>query len=186
MSDLHDERIAVITRLAEKSSGNFNFGRTALMKFCYFLQTLRDVPLGYHFTLYSYGPFDSDVLADLDTAEGLGTVQSTVVYYPGGYRYEIKPPDQSRAKVRLAADFLEKYEQDIDCVVNEFKGLNSAALELAGTIVYVDREAASGDESLKIEVLVQRVKDVKPRFSEGQIRNQAENLSEKSLLCSIL
>ena len=115
MIDLHDERIAVITRLAEKSSGSL--GRTALMKFCYFLQTLRDVPLGYHFTLYSYGPFDSDVLADLDMAEALGTVQSTVVPYSGGYGYEIKPTDQSQATVRLAADFLGKHQEDIDWVV---------------------------------------------------------------------
>lgn len=180
MIDIHDERIGVITRLAEKSSGNL--GRTALMKFCYFLQTLRDVPLGYRFTLYSYGPFDSDVLADLDTAEALSAVESTVVPYQGGYGYEIKPSSQSGPALRSAAGFLEKHEEDIDWVVNEFKGLNSADLELVGTIVYVDREAASAGQSLKIEELVQRVKDVKPRFSEGQIRKQAEKLSEKKLL----
>jgi hypothetical protein len=43
-------RIALITRLVEKVPG---LGRTALMKYCYFLQTLRRVPLGYSFTLYS-------------------------------------------------------------------------------------------------------------------------------------
>ena len=183
MIDLHDERMALITRLAEKYPSSF--GRTALMKFCYFLQTLRNVPLGYHFTLYSYGPFDSDVLADLDMAEALGTVQSTVVPYSGGYGYEIKPTDQSQATVRLAADFLGKHQEDIDWVVNEFRGLNSADLELVGTIVYVDREAASAGESLKIEDLVQRVKDVKPRFSESRIQGHVENLSGKNLLCSI-
>ena len=60
MTDLHDNRIGTIARLAEKAPPNF--GRTALMKFCYFLQSLRGVPLSYRFTLYSYGPFDSDVL----------------------------------------------------------------------------------------------------------------------------
>ena len=183
MIDLNDERIALITRLAEKSTSKF--GRTALMKFCYFLQTLREVPLGYHFTLYSYGPFDSDVLADLDTAEALGTVQSTVVYYPGGYGYEIKPTGQSRATDRLAVDFLKKYQKDIDWAVSEFSGLNSAELELVSTIVYVDQEATNAGESLKMEDLVQRVKEVKPHFSKDRIRIQVENLSDKALLCSI-
>ena len=43
-------------------------GRTAIMKLCFFLQESKGVPLGYHFSLYSYGPFDSDVLSDLGTA----------------------------------------------------------------------------------------------------------------------
>jgi hypothetical protein len=34
------------------------------MKCLYFLQTVRRVPLGYHFGLYIDGPFDSDVLSD--------------------------------------------------------------------------------------------------------------------------
>lgn len=182
MIDLHDERIGVITRLAEKSSGNL--GRTALMKFCYFLQTLRDVPLGYRFTLYSYGPFDSDVLADLDTAEALSAVESTVVPYQGGYGYEIKPSRQSEAALRSAVQFLEKYEKDIDWVVGEFRGLNSAALELVSTIIYVDQEAVSARKSLKIDDLIQRVKYVKPHFTERQIRSHAENLAAKSLLHS--
>jgi hypothetical protein len=41
------------------------------MKCLYFLQTVRRVPLRYHFGLYTYGPFDSDVLIDLS----LGTVK---------------------------------------------------------------------------------------------------------------
>ena len=74
----HDEnaRIATLVAIAERRPG---LGRTALMKICYLLQTLGDVPLGYHFTLYSYGPFDSDVLADLASAEVLGGVSSRVV-----------------------------------------------------------------------------------------------------------
>jgi hypothetical protein len=54
------------------------------MKFCYFLQTVRQVPLGYRFTLYSYGPFDADVLSDLGTAENLQGVKASVVQYTEG------------------------------------------------------------------------------------------------------
>jgi len=63
-------------------------GRTALMKFCIFLQTLRRVPLHYNFSLYSYGPFDSTVLSDLGDAEALGVVRE-VTFYPSGFGYRI-------------------------------------------------------------------------------------------------
>ena len=35
------------------------------MKCLNFFQTVRRVPLRYHFGLYTYGPLDSDVLSDL-------------------------------------------------------------------------------------------------------------------------
>ena len=43
-------------------------GRTALMKFVYFLKELKGVPFDYRFTLHTYGPFDSRVLDDLSYA----------------------------------------------------------------------------------------------------------------------
>src|SRR5262249_12172233 len=54
-------RLATIVALVERSSGK-SLGRTAVMKLLYFLSALRGVQLGYRFTLYSYGPFDSEVL----------------------------------------------------------------------------------------------------------------------------
>lgn len=180
MTDLLEIRIGVITRLAEKAPSLF--GRTALMKFCYFLQNLRGVPLGYRFTLYSYGPFDSDVLVDLDTAEAMGAIEASVVYYTGGYGYEIKPSNQSEAALRSARSFLEEHQRDIDWVLDEFGGWNSSDLELASTVVYVEREAAGAGESIRTQELVQRVKDLKPRFTEGHITKLVEKLLEKKLL----
>jgi len=115
----------------------------------------------------------------------MAAVKANVVYYTGGYGYEIKPSSQSEVVLRSAAKFLQEYQQDIDWVVNEFGGWNSSDLELASTVIYVDREAISAHESLQIEDLVQRVKAIKPRFSEEQIRKQAERLLEKELIGSI-
>src|SRR5579863_9410428 len=89
MADNNEARLALIPALASQSSNGY-IGRTALMKYMYFLQVLRKVPLGYRFTLYSYGPFDSDVLADVETAESLGVLESSVVGYSGGYGYQIR------------------------------------------------------------------------------------------------
>jgi len=69
MSERDKERLSLIPVLAE-SHPSHHIGRTALMKYMYFLQTLRGVQLGYNFSMYSYGPFDADVLSEyclLDT-----------------------------------------------------------------------------------------------------------------------
>ena len=153
-------------------------GRTALMKFMYFLQTLRDVPLGYRFTLYSYGPFDSDVLSDLGEAELRGYVDSEVVGYAGGYGYKITDTDPSSE-----SEFLDEYDDDIDWVINEFGSDNSADLELSSTIVFADREESPCSQS--IEDLATRVQQVKPHFTETRIIGRIERLNEKGLLESI-
>jgi uncharacterized protein len=176
------DRIGLITRLAEQSP---NLGRTALMKYCYFLQTLRRVPLGYSFTLYSYGPFDSDVLADLDFAETLGAVKTNIEYYPGGYRYRVKPGDRTEAAKKRSQPFLGQHEADIDWVVAQFGNLSAAQLELASTIVYCDREAIVRCEQLSLDRLTQYVRDVKPRFSPTEIEGMVLDLRGRGVLKSV-
>lgn len=48
-------RRAVLTALVKRAPKSP--GRTALMKFAYLLQAVRNVPLGYRFRLYNYGPY---------------------------------------------------------------------------------------------------------------------------------
>src|SRR5450432_1407815 len=95
---LQNDRLAMITELVSRAPAGY-VGRTALMKFCYLLQTVRQVPLGYRFTLYSYGPFDSEVLSDLGTAEAMHAVKSNVVSYPGGYGYRIQKSERADATI---------------------------------------------------------------------------------------
>lgn len=180
--NIDTNRIALITRIAEKTP---NLGRTALMKYCYFLQTLRRVPLGYSFTLYSYGPFDSDVLADLDSTEVLGGVKTNIEYYTGGYGYRIEPGQRTEAAKKRSQEFLDRHEADLDWVLAQFNSLNAAQLELASTIVYSEREATARSEYLSVDRLTQRVRDVKPHFSEAQIQTMILDLQRRGLLQSI-
>src|SRR5262249_27965292 len=85
-----DTRAAILARTVQRSR-NHQLGRTALMKLTYFLQELEGLRLGFHFTLYTYGPFQSEVLSDLATAISLEYVQEEVVLYPRGYGYRITP-----------------------------------------------------------------------------------------------
>src|SRR5689334_10646515 len=111
-------RFALIAELAEKTPARL--GRTALMKFAYFLQVLRSVPLGYHFTLYSYGPFDSGVLDDLAYAQTLEAVKVHTVDYSNGYGYDIQPGRAAKEIKAKAAEFLTAHQDAIDWVVREF------------------------------------------------------------------
>lgn len=188
MPDLREKRTALIPLFAEHSPQRF-IGRTTLMKYMYFLQSLRGVPLGYRFTLYSYGPFDSEVLADLATAETLGAVECNVVSYSGGYGYRIRRGSGAKWLQHRSAGFLNRFRHDVRWVVRQFGGLTSGQIELVSTIVYVDQEEVYDshldDRSAALEELVSIVKEIKPHFSFRQIEQFVNELAHKNLLESI-
>ena len=178
---LQDARLAVIAKLVTLAPVGY-LGRTALMKFCYLLQTVRQVPLEYRFTLYSYGPFDSDVLSDLGTAENLEAVKSSTVQFASGYGYQIRKAAKAETTIAGGIGVIGKYLDDIDWVIREFGSHGSAELELESTIVFVDRESVKKGESLTISELAGRVKDVKPHFPESMIVERASGLYGKQML----
>jgi len=180
MPEIIELRRALISVLAAKSQGGC-MGRTALMKYMYLLQTLRGVPLGYRFTLYSYGPFDADVLADLSVAEAFEAVKSELDLYPGGYGYKIRPDHNAEWIERRAGKLLARYSKDVDWVIRKFGGYSSSELELVGTIIYVDREVA-GKKRTGLEDVARLVYEVKPHFSEAKVLNYARQLANDRML----
>jgi uncharacterized protein len=179
MSANQIERLALIAAMVEKAPGR---GRTALMKYCYFLQAIRGVPLGYSFTLYAYGPFESDVLADLGSCEAMGAIVETVVEYPRSYGYRITPGAALDEVKDLAPVFVARYEPDVAWVVEAFGTLTAAELELVSTVIYADRSLRQATK----EELVQVVHGVKPHFTLERIRGYVERLQSKGLLGSLV
>src|SRR6266849_2595366 len=99
-------RMSILAALAEGAPSGL--GRTAVMKLAYFLQALRSVPLSYRFSLYTYGPYDKEVLADLAMAEAEKRVTSTLVTYPSGSQgYEIKAGSRAAVDRELAETYRE-------------------------------------------------------------------------------
>jgi hypothetical protein len=176
------DRLAVITALAQRSN---NLGRTALMKYCYFLQVLRGVPLGYRFSLYSYGPFDSEVLADLDTAESVEGVRSSVVYFPGGYGYKIETGARAERLMEAGGEVLRAHQADLNWLQQEFGSASPGDLELGSTLVYSDREAEDRGEILILAQLAKRVNELKPRYQLSKIEDLARRLRDRGFLNSI-
>src|SRR3972149_288481 len=104
-------REAVIAALAERSKSSL--GRTAIMKLTYFLQELRGVPLGYSYRLYTYGPYDSQVLEDLKIATDKEAVTAQAFQWQGGIGYEIKPGKKAGEITKQAAEGLRNIDADL-------------------------------------------------------------------------
>jgi uncharacterized protein len=179
------QRIALIAALVGKAPSGF--GRTALMKCLYFLQTVRRVPLGYTFRLYTYGPFDADVLSDLGLAENLEAVKSDLSQFPGGYRYELRAGGLAAQRIiEKGRNFIDHYEQDIDWVVRSFGGRSAIDLESASTLVFIDRSVAQKGNKLNIRELARKVHEVKPHLDMRLIEKEASHLKENNLLQATL
>jgi uncharacterized protein len=181
MSDIHEFRRALIPVLASRSKGGY-LGRTSLMKYMYLLQAVRGVPLGYRFTLYSYGPFDSNVLADLSVAEAFEAVESELELYQGGYGYRISPARNAKWLEKRYEKILKKYDKDVEWVIKNFGSFSSAELELVGTIIYVDREATGSRKKLGLNQVAKLVHEVKPHFSIDKVLQYARQLADESIL----
>lgn len=183
MNELDKARLSLIPVLAEKHNAR-HIGRTALMKYMYFLQTLRGVPLGYNFSMYSYGPFDSEVLADLSTAEAMNIVSATPISFVGGYGYQIQAAGNAESLKQEMRSFLSDHQEDIDWLFSEFGNLSSAELELASTIIYVDREFSEMHLYQQKAEIVGLVHAIKPHFSIEKIEASFDSLLHRKLLTS--
>jgi len=173
-------RLGLLVYIVEKCQGKL--GRTVAMKLLFLLQTVKKIPLGYDFRLYTYGPFDSEVLDDLDYAVTLGGLKSKIVYYPLGYGYEISLGEKANEMKQRAKVFLEQYNGEIDWVLDKFGRHSASDLELISTITYVNRNLAERGKKIKINELSQRVSTIKPRFPIEAIKEKVESLKDLQLL----
>jgi hypothetical protein len=176
-------RLGLLTQLVESSTSSL--GRTALMKLAYLLQTLKEVPLGYDFRLYTYGPYQSDLLNDLGRLETMRAVASEVVQYPSGTGYVFTTGPESGKIKSFAGDELSRFQDSVSWVLSEFGTRSASDLELVSTIVFADRESLEDHRRISRSELCRQVREIKPRFSEEVVNQFITNLMAKGLLCSL-
>lgn len=186
MSDQYTfwNRIGLIAALVERAADQ-PFGRTALVKLAYLLQVFRRVPLGYDFRLYTYGPFDAEVLNDLAQAQALQVVEVKIVPNAVGYGYDIRPGSNIKWAKGRVASWLSEHEEALNWAMGEFGHRTASELELIGTIIYVDRENRKQNQSVSVESLIQRVREIKPHFTEDFVKSKVEELVEKAFLIGL-
>lgn len=176
------KRLGLIVAIVELKPG---IGRTALVKLLYFLKELKQIDVGYDFQLFVYGPYDSDVLDDLCYAESLGAVASEIEYNQVGYGYRIKKGEDGDAIKERAVSFLREAKDAVECVANEFGDLSASELELLSTIVFVDREVHNKNATLDRDEFIERVRNIKPRFTPDYIGDKIAELSQKKIVLAL-
>jgi len=177
------QKLGAIIGLVEQSPQGA-LGRTAIMKLLYLLQEVRGVPLGYDFRLYTYGPFDSDVLNDLETGQSFRVLHVRTVLYPSGYGYDISTGSKAEDVKQCVAEWLASHQSDLAWAVENFAGRSASELEIIATIVYVAREFAKQAKPSGPVALAQRVREVKPRFPEPYVLEKCAEAREMGLLPS--
>ena len=172
-------RLALMAAISDQWKAKASIlGRTALMKLCFFLQESRGLPLGYSFSLYSYGPFDSDVLSDLGTAVRLNVLKEGIVYYSSGTGYEYQPGSDIGSVRNLASDFLRENAANIEWAVDTFGNKTAGELELLSSAFFVAKYQNPAD----IAHLIDQVELIKPHFSREQIQRGVDELFSLRLL----
>ncbi len=165
------DRTAVLARMVDESPKKL--GRTAVMKLMYFLQEQEGISLGYDFRLFTYGPFDADVLSDLAAADAGGVVVEKLRTYARGYGYELTPTEKAKP---LAGSLPPAVAAKVDQVVGKYAGYDASELELRSTIHFADREAKRAGEALRPDQLAERVHYVKPHFTPATILDRVNEM----------
>jgi hypothetical protein len=175
------QRLGAIISLVEGSPQG-SLGRTAIVKLLYLLQEVRRMPLGYDFRLYTYGPFDSDVLNDLETAQSFQALHIKSVIYPSGYGYEVRSGSQASSVKECVAAWLTDHQADLAWALKNFTAQSASELEITATIVYVDRELSAQNTQYSLVDLAKRVREVKPRFQEQYVLKKCSAARDLELI----
>jgi uncharacterized protein YwgA len=150
---------AVLTRFigALRESDSWA-GETHIQKSTYFLQELLNVPLGFRYVLYWYGPFSFDLRDELTGLRGDGLL-SLHPQWPYGARY--LPTKQAENVQALYAKTLHEYADRIEFVADSLGNKAVKELERLATGYYITRKIEDGSAEERAEELVK----IKPHIS---------------------
>lgn len=172
---------ALIVLLTEKMQENRQrFGKAALQKLIYLLQTVFKVPVGYQYSLYIHGPFCSELMDDLDYVSCIGGVVVTMDQDSSGY--SILPSHNAVLIKNKGQDFLTTYQPQIKKLLTEFGSMRVRDLELRSTIIFVDRDAVTSNREIKRIDFIQEIKGIKPHFSYEEIKKTVAELEGRGYI----
>ncbi len=178
-------RMAVMTALVKNYQGAECIKRTVLMKMLYLLQVVKQVPLGYRFQFYLYGPYDSRVLNDLALAESWGLIRQEYIEYSTGYFYKICEELGTDPFLEEFKDVWHPYQEAIRWVLENFRQYDASQMELLATLVWVDRSAVATNAELTEEQIVQTALALKPKATEETVRPLLLHLKRLNILRSL-
>ena len=174
-----ESRILLISKIAQLVP---SIRKTAMMKCIYLLDAIEKVPTNYNFEIYTYGPYSSQVMEEIDFARQKGYIAMSGVLFPDGkYGYSINCTSQAENCLANSHE-LDKYLGSITKIANEFGQKPAKSLELIATIVFVDYAYSKTSNQTVGSVVCESVKRIKPHFSADVISNEYSLLQQKGYL----
>jgi hypothetical protein len=133
------ERAAVVCALATRLKDKGSWcGETHLQKAIYFLQELREVPLGYEFILYKHGPFSFDFRDDLGLFRSRSVLRLEPQPAPYGPSYVVTEVGHDLLAENV--DLVGSYSAELDAVADQLAGVGTVGLERLSTALHVTKE----------------------------------------------
>jgi len=153
------QRAALITELADKMNemGSWS-GETHFQKTVFFLEDGLEVPIGFQFVMYKYGPYSFDFHDDLTIMRGNGLIDLV----PHGYGSSFSATESSR---RLRAKFpktLGRYQDQLDWSAEKISRRGVGDLERVSTALFIMKRENLEDS----EAIARRLIQIKPHVSE--------------------
>lgn len=175
-------RYALIGYLSVRLQNNAKaLSKTAIQKLIYLLQEAKEVPCGYDYTFYNYGPYAPELSRDLEYTDFLGVI-SLVSRDDTPTGYAILPGEKYDEIRQRGQDFLDQYATEVEEVISSFGMYSAKDLELRATIYYCYRFATDKEQLLSKEEIISQVQKLKPRFSSGVVSATVEELHKKDYI----
>ncbi|MCL2828894.1 MAG: hypothetical protein FWD99_09205 [Oscillospiraceae bacterium] len=173
------KRFDIIRELATKNPG---LGKTAMMKYLFLLQQIYKMPLEYDFEIYTFGPYSTEVMEDIDFAECQNIISMKTVSYPSGHvGYSIHAEDSQADK-----SFSTSFEKEINELLKLFGEKNAKELELSTTTVYLYHNSKMNDWDCSKEAIAHDVHEIKPHFSLEIIKAEYDRLEANGVLKKVV
>jgi len=154
--------LSLIRNLREQGSW---CGETHIQKTTYFLQELLNIPLGFDFILYKYGPYSFDLTDELSAmrADKIVALQPKIPYGPSYIIDEV-----GHLVSKLYPTTLKKFNPQITFVADKLGNKNVSELERLATALYICSEI---EPSTDIEKQAELINKIKPHISLTQAKD---------------
>lgn len=159
------EKFAIITYIAKSTMDKGSLGKKALQKLMHLSHEIRNVPVGYNFQLYTYGPFSRELAGDVDLLDSMGLI--SVHFDPSRNGYEIKAVDKSQEILSKNEVFVSSVKDDLDFIIDRFGGRLAKELELSSMITFIlKNKLVDVDDD---DAIVDKFLEIKPHYQRAEI-----------------
>jgi len=157
----------IVDIIKEMKKYEYKINKTNLVKLIYLLQENFNVPVGYDFSLHTYGPFAKEILDDLDYLLYLKAVK---IESTNGI-YNILPGENSVIDYiyKKSKPFIEENKEKISNIVKKFGLLPKKSLELITTMHFIVNDYKKNNIEFTEKDIAKLIHEIKPYFSEDEI-----------------